>query len=248
MKRKIISCLTGISACFLTACAGVPTAPENFEKIIVETDNLNFVTYAKNTIKPKKTLRFYLEGNGHPNPKKPMALLLAQEDAYSNIVVLTRPCQYIDAEVCSKKSIWGTNRYHPEILKAMKDLVVFYAKKHNSQQIEFVAYSDSAPIAFYLAQNLGATKKIITVAGVLDIDSYAKQNKLPVFKNAYEVALNKSFVARIPQVHYVGSEDEIVTKSMTERFVSNLYQPKDIQVKVVHGIGHDDWDKVKLDY
>ena len=248
MKIKTFSYVTGLIAFLLSGCAGIPKTPDNFEKIIIETDGINFVTYEKKDIKPQKTLRFYLEGNGNPHPEKPIGLLLAADDDYKNIVVLTRPCQYIEADVCSNESIWTTQRYHPEILKAMKEMVVFYAKKYRPSDIEFVAYSDSAPIAFYLAQNLGYTKKIITVAGVLDIDSYAKQNKLPSFKNAQDVHLNKAFVARIPQIHYVGSEDDIVTKSMTERFVSNLHQPKDIQVKIVHGINHTDWDKVKLDY
>jgi hypothetical protein len=77
---------------------------------------MNFLTWEKENIASRQTLRFYLEGNGDPNPQKPMALLLAQKDKTKNIVVLTRPCQYLNNKVCNNKEIWGKERYNPEIL------------------------------------------------------------------------------------------------------------------------------------
>lgn len=241
--------LTLLSSVYLlTGCSSVPTTPTGFEKKIVESEKLNFVIWEKAGIQPQETLRFYIEGNGNPNPKKPIALSLAKEDSYNNIIVLTRPCQYVQNKICQNTDIWKTERYNPEIIEQIQEVITFFIKKHKAKNIEFVAYSDAAPIAFILAQRLGGTKKIITIAGVLDIDSYAKQNDLPSFKNAQNLTGMKNFVAQIPQIHYIGSEDTVVTRSMTERFISKLNNPKDITLKIVHGFDHQDWDNITLKY
>lgn len=246
IKSKTLSLLA--TTFLLTACSSLPSTPERFTKTNVEAEQMNFVVWEKDTIKPKETLRFYIEGNGSPNPKKAIALSLAKEDDSDNIIVLTRPCQYIDNKICQNKSIWEEERYHPEILKEMQELTTYFIKKYQAKDIELIAYGDAAPIAFNIAQRVGRTKKIVTIAGVLDIDSYAKQNKLPKFKNASEVQNNYHFMGAIPQIHYIGSKDDIVTRSMTERVIAKLSKPQNITVKVVHGFDHDDWDNIKLSY
>lgn len=248
MKNKCLMFSLLTSTILLSACSTIPSTPDGFEQKIVEAENINFVVWEKENIKPKETLRFYIEGNGAPHPKKAIALSLAKDDDFNNIIVLTRPCQYIDNDICKNESIWTNNRYHPEILKEMQEMTAYYIKKYQAKDIEFVAYGDAAPIAFNLAHAFGRTKQIVTIAGVLDINSYAKQNKLPAFENANDVMPNKHIIASIPQTHYVGSKDKNVTRSMTEKFISKLNNPKNVTLKVVHGFDHDDWDNIKLNY
>lgn len=248
MKNNCLMFSLLATSFLLSGCSTIPATPSGFEQKIVEGENINFVVWEKENIQPKETLRFYIEGNGTPHPKKAIALSLAKDDEFKNIIVLSRPCQYIDNPICKNESIWTTNRYHPEILKEMQELTAYYIKKYQAKDIEFVAYSDATPIAFNLAHTFGRTKQIITVAGVLDITSYAKQNQLPAFENAHDVMPNKYAISAIPQIHYVGSKDTVVTRSMTEKFISKLNKPKNITLKVVHGFDHDDWDSIKLSY
>ena len=123
---------------------------------------------------------------------------------------------------------------------------MFFIKKYQPSDIEFVAYSDAAPIAFNLAQRFGRAKKVVTVAGVLDIYSYEKQN--PSIKIKNKEFLNKAFVAETPQIHYVGSEDKTITKSMTERYIMNLHNARSVSIKVVHGMTHNNCETFRLDY
>ncbi len=243
--KKRFLCALGFSF-LLSACSSIPKTPVGFQERIVETEKMNFLTWEKEGIKSKKTLRFYLEGSGKPNPDKPMALLLAEKDQSDNIIVLTRPCQYLKNKVCTNSDIWQKERYNPEILNEMYELSLFFIKKYTPSNIEFVAYDDATPIAFYLAQKYGKAKQIISVAGVLDIRSYERQNNLDKIKNKDFV--NKSFVAATPQIHYIGSADKIVTRSMTERYITNLYNPKKISIKEVKGMTHDNCHTYKLDY
>lgn len=243
-KKRLLSAFSLVF--FLSACSSIPHAPDGFKERIVETSKMNFLTFEKENISLNKTLRFYIEGNGTPNPEKPMALLLAGKDRTDNIIVLTRPCQYLDSKVCKNQDIWGKERYNPEILNEMYELALFFIKQYKPKDIEFVAYSDAAPIAFNLANRFGRAKQVTTIAGVLDIYSYERQNDNVKIKNKDFV--NKVFVAQTPQIHYVGSDDKIVTKSMTERYVMNLHNPKKITIKVVSGMTHDNCELFKLDY
>ena len=244
IKNRFLS-VFGFSL-LLSACSSVPSAPDGFKEQIVETERMNFLTWEKENINKQQTLRFYIEGNGTPNPQKPVSLLLAGKDKSKNVVVLTRPCQYLKNKVCSNEKIWGKERYNPEILNEMYEQSLFYVKKYAPKEIEFVAYEDAAPIAFNLAQRYGKAKMVVTIAGVLDIRSYERQNELPTIK--HKDFVSKAFVARTPQIHYIGSEDTVVTKSMTERYLSNLNNPQRVTLKVVHDMDHDDWDKAVLSY
>ncbi len=232
-----------------TACTGLPQTPEGFETKYVETEHFTFAVWEKETVQKNDILRFYIEGDGTPNPKNPTALKLAEKDTHPNIIVLTRPCQYVQEDVCKNPAIWGQERYHPEIMNEMEELTTFLIQKHQAKGIEFVAYDGGAPVAFNLAARLGGTKKIITVAGILDIDAYTQKNGLAPMPNAENAAVQKKFViAQIPQIHYVGSNDTKTTRRMAERFVSRLQNPRSAVVKIVPDTGHTGWDKIELDY
>lgn len=241
--------LTVLTLLFVSGCASLPQTPEGFQHKTVQTEHFSLAVWEKENIQKNKTLRFYIEGNGTPNPSKPIALQLAEKDKHANIIVLSRPCQYeSDNELCKNKNVWGTEQYHPEILKEMQEVIVYYIQRHNASNIEFVAYNDGAPIAFNLSPKIGRVNKIITISGVLDTDAYTKQNKLPPFVNAQNPAQNTVLIAQIPQIHYVGEKDHITTRAMAERFVSRLPRPRSAVVKMVPNVGHADWDNVQLDY
>lgn len=234
---------------FLGACSSLPPTPEGFQYKTVETGNFSLAVWEKEGIEKNRILRFYIEGNGNPTPSKPVALNLAQNDSFPNIVVLSRPCQYEkENKLCKNKDIWGTEQYNPELLKEMQEVVVFYIQKYKASAIEFIAYNGGAPIALTLAPKIGRTRQIVTIAGVLDTDAYVRQNNLPPFATGQNPAQNTSYISQIPQIHYVGEKDQVTTSAMAERFVSKLFNPRFAVVKLVPEIGHTDWDDIQLDY
>ncbi len=232
-----------------TACSGIPQTPAGFEAKHIETEHFTIAVWEKTDIQKNGVLRLYIEGDGTPNPKKATALKLAEKDAYSNVIVMARPCQYIKDDACDNPLIWGDERYHPEIMAEMEELTTFLIRKYQAKGIEFVAYDGGAPVAFNLAARVGGTRRIITVAGILDLDAYIYKNKKNEMPNAENAAKQKQIlIAQIPQVHYVGGEDTITTRRMAERFVSRMKNPKSAVVKVVPDMGHDGWENIDLDY
>lgn len=233
---------------FLSACSGMPQTPDGFLERDVQTEHFLIPVWESTELKNGKTIRFYIEGNGNPTPDKPMALKLAAKDPYINVVVLSRPCQYSQNKLCVNPDIWTREQYSPEILREMEEIVVYYIQKYKAPDIEFVAYDGGAPIAFNLALQLGRVNKVVTVAGILDMDSYAIQNGLPAYVNAKNPMKSISQLSQIPQVHYVGGKDKETTLAMAERFVSKLQNPRMAVVRVAPDLGHYDWDKIDLDY
>lgn len=213
-----------------------------------QTEHFTIPVWEKAPLSPQKPIRFYIEGNGNPTPAKPVALKLAAKDGAKNIVVLSRPCQYSQDKICAKKEIYGKHQYSPEIMKEMEELVGFYIQKYNAPYIEFVAYDGGAPVAFSLAATMGGVRKIVTIAGVLDVDAYVNKNNLPDFEDAQSPIKLANQVSQIPQIHFVGGKDEITTRGMAERFVSKLKNPRSAQVRLAPNMGHTGWEDIDLNY
>lgn len=244
MKKILASFLLIV----LTGCSSMPRTPDGFIERDVQTEHFSVPVWESTELRNGKTIRFYIEGNGNPTPADPMALKLAAKDPYINVVVLSRPCQYTQNKLCENPEIWTRQQYSPEILREMEEIVVYYIQKYKAPDVEFVAYDGGAPIAFNLALQLGRVNKVVTVAGILDMDSYAIQNGLPSYVNAKNPMKSISQLSQIPQIHYVGGKDKETTPAMAERFVSKLQNPKMALVRVAPDMGHDGWDKIDLDY
>ena len=232
----------------IAGCSSMPSTPDGFEMREAQTEHFTIPVWEKAPLQSNKTIRFYISGNGNPTPKEPVALNLAEKDSFRNIVVLSRPCQYADSKLCSNSAIDGVGQYSPEIIKELEEIVVYYIQKYKSPNIEFVAYDGGAPIAFSLASQIGRVQKIVTIAGILDLDAYVNKNNLPAFQNAQNPIKMTNRVTQIPQIHFVGGKDEITTRGMAERFVSKLKDPLSAVVKVAPNMGHDGWEKINLKY
>lgn len=244
IKKLMIVCVLGFFAC---ACQSIPDTPENFEAVTVETEHFSFRIFQKQ-ITPGKPVRFYIEGNGNPNPDNFVALKMAQNDPSQNVIYLSRPCQFIDSRSCSNAAIYTTAQFHEEILGEMQELTAYLINKYKVPAVEFVGYDGGATIAMLLGTRVPQTRRIITVAGILDLNSYTTHNELKPFNDSLNPADERNIIAAIPQIHYVGGKDEITTKRMAERFVARLQSPRSAVVKVVPSLGHDGWERVQFDY
>ena len=230
-------------ALLLAGCTGIPETPHNFNAKTIETENLSFYTLEKDNIQAGKPLRFYIEGDGNPNPSTPVALKLAERDEHKNIIYLTRPCQYIENDLCQNKEIYTTARFHREIVKEMQELSLYYIKKYQAPKIEFIGYDGGGTLAMLLGARIPITSNIITIAGILNTNTQ---------KNMHEETINpfeqKDLTAHIPQVHYVGGLDTEAPRRTAERFVGRLKNPRSAAVKVVPGQTHKGWENISFSF
>ena len=227
-----------------------PPQSDLFQAKQIETKNLSIAIWEKNNIQTGQPLRIYFEGDGDPNPRYNVAFELAEADQYNNIIYIARPCQWVNDKICTQKpTLYKESRFHPEIMQEMQELVSYLMSKYKAPTLELIGYDGGAVIALNLATKL-PTERIITVAGITDINAYNLQNDLPQQKESEieNPAANLAAISTIPQIHYVGQNDNITPRKLVERFVARMQNPRSAVVKVVPDTGHTDWRGIKLDY
>ena len=234
---------------FLSGCSWITPNPTGFTDKQIETEYLTFSVWEKNTIEDGKPLRIYLEGDGTPNPADKIALYYAEQDPSNNVIYVGRPCQWTNDKICkSKPEIYKEQRFHPEIIREIEEVILYLKNKHKAPTVELIGYDGGAAVALNLATQMNDVKRVITIAGILDIDAYTRQNDLPEMSDAQNPADKLTILAEIPQIHYVGGRDEITPRRGAERFVAKMKNPRSAVVKSVPGVGHNNWKGVKLDY
>ncbi len=230
----------------LTACVATkPVTPPGFTEKTVETEYFSFSVWEKN-VTPGKPLRIYIAGDGNPAPKKAIGLALAERDPSKNVIYVSRPCQYIQNKECANPAIWGSERFHEEIVNEMKDLVEYLAIKYKTPSLELVGYDGGGTMALLLASKVPVAR-VITIGGILDTNAYVTEHECAPI-NGLNPADMKDTLARIEQIHYVGGRDAVTTRRMAERFVARLRNPKSAVVKVIPNATHTNWDNAPFDY
>lgn len=227
----------------MSGCAGMPDTPTGYQSKIIETEHLSFYTMEKEDMKKGNPIRFYIEGDGTPNPSAPVALKMAEQDSYPNIVYLTRPCQYSENDLCQNKALYKEARFHKEIVQEMEELSLYFIQKYKAPSVEFVGYDGGGTMALLLSSRIPITTQVITVAGLLNTSSQTDLHEDTVHINE-----QKDILARIPQVHYVGGKDTVATRRAAERFVARLKNPKSAKVKVLPNMTHTGWEKVSFSF
>ncbi len=233
---------------FLTACIIIPPKPEGFIEKEIQTSNFSIAVWEKENIQPEQTLRIYIEGDGDPIPSHLIALDFAKRDTNPNVIYIARPCQWTKDAVCKQKpNIYGQDRFHEEIMREMQELIYYLIKKYHAPDIELIGYDGGAVVALNMAAK-SPTKRVITIAGITSLSAYNFYHNLPNVENAEDPEDNSFVLAQIPQIHYVGAQDEVTPRKLAEHFVAHLKRPKSAVVKVVPDVNHVNWQGVRLDY
>ena len=217
---------------FVAGCTAIK-APTDFVYKEIPTRDFTLASWQKIT-EPSGTYKIYIEGDGYafnahgratqdPTPKGILMRELAFGDDSPNVVYLARPCQYIKSPICSKLH-WTTARFAPEVINAeyaaVKQIV-------GDNPVILIGFSGGAQVAGLIASAKPGlnVKKVITIAGNLDHLAWKSYHKQ---------------FARIPQIHYVGSNDEVVPPLLVRDFVG-----KDTRVFEVRGATHNSgWEEI----
>jgi hypothetical protein len=235
----------------------------NLYKQLHTTKHFIITSYAR-TIKhidPSKPLYIYIEGDGqawiskyklssNPTPRDPLTLKLASLDQRPNVIYIARPCQFTTHKLdhnCSSQ-YWSTARYSEPVVNSINEVVTNFKNFINNQKqdIHLIGYSGGATIAGIIASIRSDVKSLTTIAGNLDHDAvseFHKTTKLHQSLNLINFAKNLS---HIPQVHYIGENDQIIPIDVIKNFVTkvnsfnkyNNTQPKIANYIILKNIDH----------
>lgn len=236
-----------ITLLFLTSCTTI-NAPTDFVYKEVETRDFTLASWQKAT-NPTAPYKIYIEGDGYafnaygratqdPTPHSTLVRELAFGDNSPNVIYLARPCQYIKSPICSKRH-WTTARFAPEVINAEYEAIKNIAGEN---PVILVGFSGGAQVAGLIASAKPGlnVKKIITIAGNLDHLAWTQYHNLPPLNESMNLESYRKQFAQIPQIHYVGSNDEVMPPVLAREFVGK----DDLIIELDCASHNEGWGKI----
>jgi len=232
-----------------------------FQKSIIKTKDFLLMTYTRFQ-KEGFPVSVYIEGDGYayagrhrvspnPTPKNPMGLKLALVDTFQNVIYIARPCQYVpikDDPNCHQ-DYWTAKRYASEVMDATNEAINILKHKLGFKQIRLIGYSGGGTVAAILAATRNDVVDLRTVAGNLDIELFARHHEVtPLIGSMNPIDFADTLI-NIPQIHFVGENDDIITETITNSYLDKLmeYDPnlRCVQVQRISGVSHaKGWETV----
>lgn len=180
-----------------------------------------------------RLLTVYLEGDGlawrsrtrrssDPTPVTPVALNLALLDPSPNVAYLARPCQYVDLTrqpLCEPK-FWTSHRFAPVIVAAVDAALSRLKAETEASRLQLVGYSGGGALATLLAARRDDIVAIRTVAGNLDHELWTRTHTVDPLSGSLNPVDDAVLLRAIPQIHYVGTRDRVVPRSLAESFLA----------------------------
>lgn len=217
----------------LSACQNTYTPPPPFVYHEIATRDFTLASWQKITAPNTAAYKIYIEGDGHafnaqgkvssdPTPQENTLREIAFNDTSPNVIYLARPCQFVLNGICSPRH-WSSARFAPEIMNSIAEAIQKIATNH---PVILIGYSGGAQIAGLVAVNKPwiQTKKLITIAGNLDHQAWTEYHKLPPLNESMYLTDYKKNYIKIPQIHYVGANDDNIPPQLTLSFVGPEHQ------------------------
>jgi pimeloyl-ACP methyl ester carboxylesterase len=247
--------IPAIALLCLTACAPAEhlnalAAAAGFQRDLVLGTHFEHVVYRNHWQDTKgAVLHVYLEGDGlpwitrytvsaDPTPGDPLALRLMRHDPAPSIY-LGRPCYNGQASApgCSPK-MWTSGRYGPLVVASMQAVLDRILAAAHFGGVLLIGYSGGGTLAMLLAARVPETRGVITIAGNLDVQRWAKLHGYSMLQDSINPADEPPLRRTIRQVHYVGALDMNVPPALVRAAVAR--QPQ-ADVVVVQGCDHRCW-------
>jgi len=240
----------GVLLLWLGGCVTVPSHQErlriaerlatsqNWRRLEVEAAPFVLTAYLPGPTEPGrnlsgKMLTVYIEGDGlawlgtarvspDPTPVDPVALHLALRQPDGQAAYLARPCQYTAMEgnpACGKK-YWTSHRFAPEVIAASHQAINTLMAMTSATSLRLVGYSGGGAVAALVAAQRSDVAELLTVAGNLDPARWTSLHMLTPLSGSLNPANVASQIASLPQLHFVGRNDEVMPREIAEGFVA----------------------------
>lgn len=215
------------SACTILREEGATrlATPVHMNKRQIETGSTSLVAYER-VHKQGGIANVYIEGDGlvlkgehqatptlDPTPDNPVALHLATRDKSNNVIYLARPCQYLTADknpACDEKG-WAAKRFSVENMDAMNVALDNMRNKYGFVGFNLIGYGGGGQVAILLGAKRKDILTIRTVASTLDHQSWTANKEIPALEGSLNAKDFARDVATIPQHHFIGAWDDLIT-------------------------------------
>ena len=215
-----------------------------WQKLRIPTDQFILSAYVPKDSTQADTLTVYIEGDGlawlsrsqasdDPTPRNPVGLELALRHPQGMSAYLARPCQYVgasDAKNC-RETYWTGGRFAPEVIAASNQAISVLKQRAGANKLVLVGYSGGGAVAALVAARRNDVSLLVTVAGNLDHRAWTEQHHVPPLAESLNPADEWRALAQMPQRHFVGTRDEVVSRGVADSYASRF--PSDRQPEII---------------
>jgi len=251
--------LSALVSSLLTGCQSTlqrferESVSKGYVSAVLPTVPFPLLSAASMNLNGEDSLRIYIEGDGRswigidrpgsdPTPKNQLVWRLVQADP-GPALYLARPCQYVMVEGCDIR-LWTSRRYSPEVLQSLNDALDLIKRRDGVQGFELVGYSGGATLALLLAAHRADITGVQTLAGNLSPRMWASLLRVSQLKGSLEPLDFKGALARVPQRHLYGGDDQTVPPALLEAYRRQLPDAACIETVVIQHLGHaEGWEK-----
>lgn len=187
---------------------------------------------------PGAPLNIYIEGDGYafvtptrvsgdPTPRDPVALKLAAKDSSANVVYLARPCQFTpeNKNPACEVFYWTNGRFSEEVVVSTDRAVSEFVERAKTKQVNLVGYSGGAAVAVLVAARRQDVSSIRTVGGNLAPEIVNEAHGVSPLDGSLDPLEAAPKIASIPQLHFVGGDDDVVPFAAAEAFAKTQNSP-----------------------
>ncbi len=218
----------------------------------IETDNFNIFSF-QNVSQTCENINIYIEGDGlawisrnrissDPTPVNPVGLKLMNIDQSSCKIYLARPCQYISSKNCEKK-YWTSHRFNGKIIDSYVEALDSIKNEHKNKYFTLIGYSGGGAVALLTASQRDDIKKIVTVAGNIDIEKWIKIHSITPLRGSLNPANYSEKLKDTRQYHLIGKDDHIVPKEVFLSYQNRFENKSNINYKLYDATHTENWEK-----
>lgn len=192
-------------------------------------------------------LHVYIENDGEPwagrysissdpTPSRPVMLDLMALDG-APAVYLGRPCYLGLSNVPPCEPLaWTHERYSKRVVDSMAASLRQIMSMGLPKTLVFFGHSGGGTLAVLLAEGFPETVAVVTLAGNLDIEAWARLHHYTPLRGSLNPLEQQPLAPGIIQKHYVGSLDGNVTPLMLRRYAQRHRRAVVIELQ---GFDHD---------
>lgn len=213
-----------------------------------------FAPHAASADMRAEVLTIYIEGDGlafvgsrrisaDPTPTDPLALRLALNAPQARAAWLGRPCQYtlpVGAGRNCDPIYWTSHRYSRPVLDSMNLAVDQLKSRSGAARLILIGYSGGGAIAALLAAERQDIAGLITIAANLDLGEWVAREKLAPLHGSLDPAMVAGKLSALPQVHFVGTRDDVVPPAIARAFIARLGPNAPARLVEIPDFGHAD--------
>ncbi|MBX3505956.1 MAG: hypothetical protein KF895_10800 [Parvibaculum sp.] len=180
------------------------------------------------------------ERSADPTPLNPVALALAARDPSPAVAWLARPCQFTGGETARNchSDLWTGARYSERVIAASDEAIGILKQKAGAARVALVGYSGGGAVAALVATRRDDVVWLKTVAAPLDTVAFTAHHKVAPLAGSLNPAARAARLAALPQIHYAGTDDDIVPPSINRSFLARMGETRCIALKELPGMSH----------